>query len=252
MEGTLKYRYFIQIGYAGTRYCGWQAQKNGISVQQVLDGKLSLKLREKIVTTGSGRTDTGVHAASFVAHFDTTGEIPDGTEKQLNAFLPDDISVKKIYRVKNDAHARFSALERTYEYRISQVKDPFRSEFTYFLKTGLNIAEMNSAAGILLKTSDFTSFCKLHSGNKTNICRVTNAVWEEKNGLIIFTITADRFLRNMVRSIVGTMIEIGKGRYGIEKFISIIDSKDRKNAASSAPAKGLFLMNVVYPDDILI
>jgi len=251
----MKTRYFIFISYKGTSYHGWQIQPNSITVQKVLDESLSVVLNEKIATIGAGRTDTGVHAQVFCAHFDCS--LPDLSAVRnlifrLNSYLPKDISVNSIKKVVPDASARFSAISRTYKYYISKVKDPFFNSSTWLLHGNIDVMAMNEACGILLNHNDFTSFCKLHSDNKTNICKIHYAVWEEVDHRLLFTIKADRFLRNMVRAIVGTMIEIGFGKINIREFEEIIISRDRCRAGKSAPAKGLFLAQIEYPEEIFL
>ncbi len=246
----MKNRYFIELAFVGTNYSGWQKQKNGVSVQQVINEKLSLKLNEKIEVTGAGRTDAGVHAEYFVAHIDTDVEIKEDFIQDMNKFLPNDITFKSIKKVKDGVHARFSAITRTYQYRISTKKNPFLWNFTHYYYGKLNIEKMNKAASILINVSDFTSFSKLHGNSKTNICKVFKAEWAKKNDLILFTITANRFLRNMVRAIVGTLLEVGKEKISVKDFEKIIGAKDRCKASSSAPAKGLFLTSIEYPEDI--
>jgi len=241
-----KNRYFIELAYDGTKYCGWQKQKNGISVQSVIEEKISIKLKDKVELTGAGRTDSGVHAEFYVAHFDCSKIISVDFINEINKFLPNDITIYKIYKVSNDLHARFSAISRTYKYKIATFKNPFLYNYTYYYSGSLNIDKMNKAASKLLKHSDFTSFCKLHSNNKTNICKVTHAEWSLDNKVLIFTITADRFLRNMVRSVVGTLLDVGRGKLTLKEFENIILSKDRQKASTSVPAKGLFLYDVKY------
>ncbi len=243
-------RYFIELTFDGTNYSGWQKQKNGISVQQVINEKLSLKLGENIEVTGAGRTDSGVHAEYFVAHFNTDIVIKENFIQEINKFLPNDITFLNIKKVNYEAHARFSAIKRTYQYRISKNKNPFLWNFTHYYYGSLNIEKMNKAASILINKSDFTSFSKLHGSTKTNICKVFKAEWQQKGELIIFTITANRFLRNMVRAIVGTLLEVGKEKISIKDFEKIIESKDRCKASSSAPAKGLFLTGIEYDKNI--
>ena len=249
----MKTRYFIFISYKGTSYHGWQTQPNSVTVQQILDDALSVVLREKISTTGAGRTDTGVHALFFCAHFDSLS--PDLTTIQnlifrLNRFLPDDISVNSIKKVLPDANARYSAVSRTYRYNISRIKDPFFDNSSWFLHGKIDISSMNEACLLLFHHSDFTSFSRLHSGAKTNICNIYSASWKETNNRLVFTIKADRFLRNMVRAIVGTMVEIGFGKMNLKEFEEIILAKDRCRAGKSAPAKGLFLTDIEYPEEI--
>jgi tRNA pseudouridine38-40 synthase len=251
----VKTRYFILISYKGTSYHGWQIQPDSVTVQQVLDEALSVVLSEKISTIGAGRTDAGVHAMIFCAHFDSNS--PELSTLQnivfkLNQFLPKDISVHSIKKVLPDANARFSAISRTYKYYISRTKDPFSESSSWFLHGNLDVALMNKASGLLLNHSDFTSFSRLHSGAKTNICKIYSARWEEIDNQLVFTIRADRFLRNMVRAIVGTITEIGFGKMSIEEFEKIILAKDRCRAGKSAPAKGLILVNIEYPEEIFL
>lgn len=251
----MKTRYFIFISYKGTSYHGWQIQPNSLTVQKILDEALSIILSEKISTTGAGRTDTGVHALYFCAHFDSTLSDLSGSKKfefKLNQYLPKDISVISIKKVSPDANARFSAISRTYKYYLSRTKDPFSDSSSWFLHGEINIKEMNEACKLLLNHSDFTSFSKLHSNTKTNICKIFNAFWEENENKLIFTIKADRFLRNMVRAIVGTMVDIGTGKTDISGLEKILKASDRCSAGKSAPAKGLFLVDIEYPSDIFI
>jgi tRNA pseudouridine38-40 synthase len=248
-------RFFVFLSYRGTNFHGWQIQPNALTIQQTLDSSLSLALGEKITTTGAGRTDTGVHAMVFCAHFDT--DKPDiETDKKLlfrlNRLLPSDIAVNNIRKVIPDANARYSAVSRTYKYYISRKKDPFFESSSWFIYGHLDIEAMNDACKILLKNDDFTSFSKLHSDAKTNICRIYSAEWTETDDRLVFTIKADRFLRNMVRAIVGTMVETGSGKTDLEGFEAIIDGKNRCLAGKSAPAKGLFLTDIEYPIEIFI
>ncbi len=251
----MKKRYFLYCSYKGTHYHGWQIQPNGISVQEVLTKALRTVLRDpEIEITGAGRTDTGVHAKSMVAHFDadlTTFSILDLIAK-LNSFLPNDISIYNIVEVKQDAHARFDAVARRYEYHIVLQKNVFLTDFTARIYRSLDFNLMNKAAAILKEYRDFTSFSKLYTDVKTNNCVITHAEWKLSDDKWIFTIEADRFLRNMVRAIVGTLIEVGKGKVSLQAFREIIETKDRAKAGTSAPAQGLFLVNVEYPADIFI
>lgn len=252
---TPKTRYFIFLSYKGTSYHGWQVQPNSVTVQEILDSSLTTILNEKIRTTGAGRTDTGVHAKFFCAHFDSTS--PDLALKKnlcyrLNRFLPNDIAVSRIVRVVPDAHARFSAISRTYRYNISKIKDPFWDDNSWYVPARTDINAMNEVCGILLNHNDFTSFARLHSDTKTNLCRIFYAVWEQADNRLVFTIKSDRFLRNMVRSLVGTMVEVGTGKIPVSRFEEIIVAKDRSKASKSAPAKGLHLIEIDYPDDIFI
>ncbi len=249
----VKTRYFIFISYRGTSYHGWQIQPNSVTVQKILDNALSVVLNENISTIGAGRTDTGVHALMFCAHFDSKNTDLISFKNliyKLNSYLPGDISVTSIKKVVPDANARFSAISRTYNYHISRLKDPFSENDCWHINFDLDIDKMNKACDFLKGNSDFTSFCKLHSDNKTNICQVYEANWIENNNRLIFKIKADRFLRNMVRAIVGTMVEIGTGKINTAEFAEVITAKDRGRAGKSAPAKGLFLTDIEYPEEI--
>lgn len=248
-------RYFIFFSFKGTSYHGWQLQPKAVTVQKIIDEAITLILDEKIAATGAGRTDAGVHAMFFCAHFDSLKSDLDTKKNlifKLNRYLPDDISVSGIRKVVPEANARFSAISRTYKYYISRVKDPFGQDTCWFIHGNLNIEAMNRATGILLNHTDFTSFSRLHSDNKTNICKIFQAGWEIADDRLIFTIKADRFLRNMVRAIVGTMIEAGRGRIVPEEFERILESKNRSSAGMSAPSKGLFLTGIEYPEEIFI
>lgn len=241
-------RYFIELAYNGKNYHGWQIQPDAISVQEVLEEAVSTVLREKIKVTGAGRTDTGVHARQLFAHFDFE-EIKD-LEKlvfKFNSLLPKDISVKKIIPVQESAHARFDATERAYEYWITLEKDPFQYEFMHSLHRKPNVEAMNEAAAILLGYKDFQCFSKNKTGVKTYYCDVKFAQWELRGDRLVFTIRADRFLRNMVRAIVGTLLEVGYGKIEVSHLHEIIESKDRSEAKTSAPAKGLYLTKISYP-----
>lgn len=255
MTTEQKYRYFAEISFKGTNYHGWQIQKNAISVQEVLNEKFSSILREGIQVTGAGRTDTGVHALYYVGHFDSKKDNLHTDSSFLyhfNQFLPSDISVYRILSVKNDAHARFSAISRTYEYWICRRKNPFLKEYAWMLYRNLNVETMQRACKYLLGKHDFSSFCKGHSGARTHLCAVETAEWTEKEDILIFRITADRFLRNMVRAIVGTMIEIGKETLSPEKLYDILQTHNRSEAGESVPPQGLFLTRIIYPAEIFI
>lgn len=250
-----KQRYFLMLSYLGTGYCGWQVQPGKLTIQGVLENALSTILQENISCTGAGRTDTGVHARFFVAHFDSSGIDPDTHDNilfRLNSFLPGEIAVNSIRRVKEDAHARFSAISRTYEYTISRRKDPFSRQTSFFRYGDLDIESMNMACEYMKGYNDFTSFSKLHTDVKTNNCIISEAVWSYRGDQIVFRITADRFLRNMVRAIVGTMTDIGTGVIRAEDIKSIIEAKDRSKAGKSARAEGLSLVNIEYPGEIFI
>ena len=236
------------MAYDGTHYHGYQIQPHSPSVQQTVEQCLSFKLGQTVSITGCGRTDTGVHARNYYAHFDFTNEIPDAEKlvNQLNAFLPADIVVYRIWQVAAEAHARFDALARTYHYYITRTKNPFHAHDAFFLYGDLDIAKMQEAASLLFEYEDFTSFSKVHTQVKTNNCKIMEARWFEENGLLVFRIKADRFLRNMVRAIVGTLLEVGKGRMTLEEFRAVIERKDRCEAGTSVPAHALFLEDVEY------
>ena len=241
-------RYFIEIAYNGANYFGWQRQPDAISVEEVLEGAMSTLLRKEIKVVGAGRTDAGVHAKQLFAHFDF--EKIEDLQKlvfRLNSFLPKDISVKNIFLVSEEAHARFNASEREYEYIVSLEKNPFLEGFAHQLHQRPNVEAMNEAAASLLDYQDFQCFSRSNTDVKTYHCSVTKAYWKEENNQLIFTIAADRFLRNMVRAIVGTLLDVGFGKTSLEKFHEIIDKKNRVNAGSSAPANGLYLTKVLYP-----
>ena len=241
-------RYFIELQYDGAAYCGWQRQPDQRTVQGVIEEALSCLLRQPTEIVGAGRTDTGVNASFYTAHFDTAVEI-DGSHiaYKLNAMLPHDIAIKRIYPVSEELHARFDAIEREYTYFISPVKAPFRRYSAWICYFQLDVEKMNKAAEYLLEVEDFTTFAKLNSNNKTNICHVSHAQWvREDDGTLRFTIRADRFLRNMVRAIVGTLVDVGRGRYTVEEFREIVDSRDLSRASSGAQPQGLFLSNVKY------
>ena len=245
-------RYFIYLSYDGSRYHGWQIQPNGISVQEVLNGALSTLLRQPIEVTGAGRTDAGVNASLMVAHFDTVHQADDELVRRLNKFLPQDIAVEKIVPVRADAHARFSATSRTYHYYIVTEKSPFEP-YAYRYPLPLDFEKMNEAAQTLFDYTDFTSFSKLHTDVKTNNCRITHARWEQVAPTKWqFTITADRFLRNMVRAIVGTLLDVGRGVLSIDGFRNVIEQKNRCSAGNSVPGGALFLADVSYPDDLFL
>ena len=237
-------RYFIEFAYKGTHYHGSQVQPNGITVQSVMEEAMTTIMRQPVSLTFAGRTDAGVHAEQMFAHFDLDTEPP--TTERLNRLLPKDIAVRHIYPVADDLHARFSAVSRTYEYRITTRKDPFTHDTRTYTHVQLDYVAMNEAAQLLLGTHDFASFCKVHTDVKTTICTVTEAHWSSDNEGAIFTITADRFLRNMVRAVVGTLFEVGRHKITIEQFGAIVESRSRQAAGQSAPPEGLFLTAVKY------
>jgi tRNA pseudouridine38-40 synthase len=252
-------RYFIYLSYDGARYHGWQRQPNGLSVQQVLEEALSTLLRQPVEVVGAGRTDAGVNASMMVAHFDAS--LPEETVvSRLNRLLPSDIAVQRIVPVRPDAHARFSATSRTYHYYITFDKSPFLRHYAWRCPFPLDFGCMNEAASHLFDYTDFTSFSKLHTDVKTNNCRIMEARWERvlpqsgelEGAALQFEICADRFLRNMVRAIVGTMVDVGRGRLTIDEFCKIIEQKDRCAAGQSVPGNALFLANITYPGDIFL
>lgn len=245
-------RYFIYFSYNGSAYHGWQIQPNGISVQEVLTKALCTILREDIDIVGAGRTDTGVHAKFMVAHFETINQMVEADDfaRKLNSILPKDIAVEKIVRVKADAHARFDASSRKYEYHVYQGKNVFKENLALRLYHPLDFELMNEAAAQLVYFRDFTSFSKLHTDVKTNNCVVSVAVWEQKDDEWVFSIEADRFLRNMVRSIVGTLFDVGMGKLTVDGFCQIIEARNRCKAGVSVPAHGLYLVDIRYPDYI--
>ncbi len=241
-------RYFIEIAYKGKNYFGWQRQPTEISVQQVLEETLSTLLRTEIKITGAGRTDTGVHAKQLFAHFDfeLIENIP-AFIFRLNSFLPKDVSIKNIFKVNADSHARFDAVEREYEYIVSLEKDPFSQDFAFQINKTPNVALMNQAAEMLLHHNDFQCFSRSKTDVKTYNCTIVKANWETQKNTLIFTIAADRFLRNMVRAIVGTLLDVGYKKTSLEDFQAILNSKNRGEAGASAPAHGLYLTKVIYP-----
>ena len=241
-------RYFIWFGYDGTHYHGWQIQPNGVTVQSELERCLSLLMREKVSVTGAGRTDAGVHARRMAAHFDTMQEL-DGSMlvKKLNGLLQEDIAVYIIERVADDLHARFSATSRTYHYYIHTHKSPFLNQYSLEIHYQLDYALMNEAGRVLTEYEDFGAFCKAGSDVKTTLCKVTQAQWIQTSPTEwYFEIIANRFLRNMVRAVVGTLVEVGRGRMTLEEFRQVIEGKKRTQAGESMPAKGLFLEDIKY------
>ena len=247
-------RYFIELSYNGKNYHGWQIQPNAITVQQTINDILSTLLKQDISIVGAGRTDTGVHAEVMFAHFDTDTEI-DSQElcRRMNAFLPEDIAISNIFKVDADVHARFDAVSRSYEYRIWLGRNPFLIDTTWQLyNVQLDIDKMNRAAAIMKEYTDFQCFSKSKTDVKTYNCSIEDAVWKQNGQLLVFYITADRFLRNMVRAIVGTLIDIGMGKTTEEDLRAIIKSKKRSLAGPSVPAHGLFLKAIQYPDRILM
>jgi tRNA pseudouridine38-40 synthase len=247
-----KQRYFIELAYDGTNYHGWQIQPNAVSVQEVLNNALATILREEVETIGAGRTDTGVHARQLYVHFDSES-LANSQQSlvkvvdSLNAIMPRDIAVKRIIPVHPDAHARFDAVSRSYEYHVHFVKDPFKINQSWQLRDKPDIALMNVAAKIMMEYTDFSCFSKSNTQTFTNNCKITRAEWIYSAHCLVFHISADRFLRNMVRAIVGTLMQVGKKEIAPEEVRAIIESRDRSNAGTSVPACGLYLTEVKYP-----
>lgn len=249
-------RYFLYLAYDGTHYHGWQIQPNGVSVQEVVQKALATLLRKPVPVTGAGRTDTGVHARLMVAHFDFAydddpARLIDGAwlADKLNRLLPHDVSVYRAVPVAADAHARFDALSRTYHYYVHFGKSPFLRAYSCRLFHMLDFDRMNEAAATLFDYTDFTSFSKVNTDTKTNNCRIMKACWTEMApGEWRFEIQADRFLRNMVRAVVGTLVEVGRGRLSVEGFRAVIEGKNRGRAGESMPGHALFLVDVAYPE----
>ena len=233
-------RYALELKYDGSHYHGWQFQNNAITVQQVLQESVSKILRLNISVTGCGRTDTGVHASHFVAHFNYPDTLSEDFIFRLNNLLPKDISIDAVYIVPDNFNARFDALSRSYRYTITTKKDPFIRQYAMLFYRDLNLDVMNEACNILKAHTEFGAFCKSHTQNKTNICDVTIAKWNQSDNSFVFNITANRFLRNMVRAIVGTMLEVGENKITLKEFEDIIESQNRQQAGYSVPAHGLF------------
>ena len=244
-------RFFIQLSYKGTAYHGWQVQPNANTIQEEINKALSTILNVKIEVMGAGRTDTGVHAKQMFAHFDCNKVFEAKILIQkLNSFLPSDIAIQAIFEVGTEVSSRFDAISRTYEYHIVQHKSPFATD-AYYLHKKLDVDAMNRGADYILGKQDFTSFSKVNTDTYTNYCEVALAHWEWDNNVLVFTIKADRFLRNMVRAIVGTLLEVGIAKISAEQVLDVIAAKDRCEAGTSAPAKGLFLAQVEYPKNIV-
>jgi len=254
-------RYFVRFSYRGSDFHGSQVQPNGVTVQEVLEGAMMTILRHEVRLTFAGRTDAGVHALVMYAHFDEEAQW-DAAERQtichrLNGLLPASIAVREIIPVRDEAHARFSAVQRTYRYYLTTRKEPFLSDRTARVTDNLDYEKMNQAAALMIGTHDFQSFCRSHAASKTTICTVTRAEWgqriAEDPGLeyeYVFTISADRFLRNMVRAVVGTLLKVGRGRMSIAEFQAVLDARSRSTAGQSAPAEGLFLTDIQYPKEL--
>ena len=250
-------RYFIKFSYLGTEFHGSQRQPNGITVQETMEQALKMIFREEVPLTFAGRTDAGVHAREMYAHMDVGDEAMRRESERLvfrlNGILPNSIAIYDIVPVTDEAHARFTAKSRTYEYHIVDHKDPFSHDLATRVRPGLNFNAMNEAAKYLIGKQDFASFCRSNTDVKTTICDLTYAHWEVKeNGHAVFTITADRFLRNMVRAVVGTLFEVGRGKMTIEQFTEVITQHTRTAAGDSAPAEGLYLTQIIYPEEIWV
>lgn len=245
-------RYFIYLGYNGKNFCGWQNQLNGVSVQSCIEKALATIMRTPMAIVGAGRTDAGVHAKLMIAHVDFDQPIADipPLQEKLNRLLPKEIAIYNIVPVCAEAHARFDATARTYHYVVTNQKDPFNFAGVTKLHGEYDFEAMNAAAQILFEYIDFTSFSKLHTDVKTNNCIIKKAYWEQQGSLWVFTIQADRFLRNMVRAIVGTLFEVGRGKLSLDGFRAVIEAKDRGRAGSSAPGQALYLVDVAYPETI--
>jgi len=246
-------RDFLERSYDGTSFHGWQRQPNAISVQEVLENSLSTILRQKTDVVGAGRTDTGVHAKQIMVHFDHVEVLNnDDLKYKLNSILPTAIAIQSVYEVDENTHARFDAVSRSYEYYITLVKDPFSVNRSYYFKKPLDLELMNSAAKLLLNYTNFKCFSKSKTDVKTYNCNITNAIWEKDGDALVFKISANRFLRNMVRAIVGTLIEIGVHKLDLDDLVEIIKSEDRNRAGYSVPAHGLYLTKVEYPEKISV
>jgi tRNA pseudouridine38-40 synthase len=246
-------RYFIELSYLGKNYHGWQRQPNAKTIQEVIENSLSLLLSDSIAVVGCGRTDAGVHASQFFLHFDSKSILEGKQLKfKLNAFLPADIAIHEIFIVDKEVHARFDASFRSYEYRITLVKDPFLIESSWQLNfTNLDLIKMNKASKILLEYENFKCFSRSKTDVKTYNCTIEKAIWKKNKNLLTFHITANRFLRNMVRAIVGTLIEVGKNNLSLDEFREIIEEQDRSKAGASVKSKGLFLTEIGYPEEVL-
>ncbi len=244
-------RYFLQLSYNGGRYSGWQTQPGEVTVQQVVDAALQTLLGPAVQCTGSGRTDAGVHARMQVVHFDA--DLPYSEAEvlhKLNAILPWDVAVHSLRKVSNQAHARYDAVSRSYEYHIHQKKDPFSAGLSYYFRPALNMEAMNEAAELLLQWHDFQCFSKVKTDVKHFDCEVTQAAWKMQNDTLVFYVSANRFLRGMVRAIVGSLLEVGLEKKSRNDFQQILESRDRKAAARNVPPEGLFLTNITYPEKI--
>jgi tRNA pseudouridine38-40 synthase len=246
-------RYLFQIGYLGTKYHGWQSQANAVGVQDVVEDALGKLLRKKTVIVASGRTDTGVHCVKQFFHADVDHELKaESFIQRMNSFLPRDIAIHSIRRIRLDAHARYDAFERAYEYKITRVKNPLLVGFAYYYFKDLDVPTMNRAAALLLGVHDFQCFSKVKTDVNHFICEMKKAQWNQKKDILVFSIVANRFLRGMVRAVVGTLLEVGAGSLSMKEFQEVITSKDRKKAGMNVPAEGLYLVDVKYPSRIFV
>ncbi|WP_185866033.1 tRNA pseudouridine(38-40) synthase TruA [Blattabacterium cuenoti] len=246
-------RFFIELAYNGKYFYGWQIQKKGSTVEGNLEYCLSKLLKKSINVIGAGRTDKGVHAKQMFAHFDYEGKITNNLIEKLNIFLPKSIKVLNIFPVKENIHARFNAIKRTYKYYLTRKKNPFFQDFSWYCFYPLNIHRMNIASKELMRYKDFSSFCKKKTSETgNNICKISHACWSIDNDLFCFTIESNRFLRSMVRCIIGTLIDVGRNKISISEFVKIIESKNSNYCRSIVPACGLFLTRIIYPEDIFL
>ncbi len=253
METTVA-RYFIEMAYNGECFHGWQKQPNAVTVQETMEQAMTTLFQRPVMVVGAGRTDAGVHASYFVAHFEVDTlpfELPHLVRK-LNGFLPVGIVIFSVQMVGDETHSRFDALSRTYEYHLVMEKNPFIDGLSYRPWYVPDFEVMNVAASRMMAFSDFTSFSRLHSDAKTNICNITHAIWEKRHDRYVFVVTANRFLRNMVRAMVGTLLEVGRGTLSVDEFCEIIEAKDRRRAGTSAPPQALFLTDIEYPANLFV
>ncbi|WP_185863267.1 tRNA pseudouridine(38-40) synthase TruA [Blattabacterium cuenoti] len=246
-------RFFIELAYNGKYFFGWQIQKKVNTVEEKLEYCLSKLLKTSINIVGAGRTDKGVHAKQMFAHFDYEKEIKNNFVDRLNIFLPKSINVFNIFPVKNNLHARFDAIKRTYKYYLTREKNPFNQDFSWYCFYSLNVYKMNIASKKLMQYKDFSSFCKKRTDEKeNNICKIYHAYWYEKNNVLCFTIEANRFLRSMVRAIIGALIDVGRNKISVDEFVKIIESKNSNFCKFIVPAHGLFLTQILYPEDVFL
>ncbi len=250
-------RYFVAISFSGANYSGWQRQRNAVSIQEEIERCLFILFKKETPIVGAGRTDAQVNSSYYIAHFDVENHnVIKDSERflyKINAILPSDICIKSLFKVKDDAHARFDAILRTYQYYIHLCKDPFASAFSWYYKYPLDLSAMNDASQLLLGTKDFSCFEKLHSGTSNSICTLSHAHWDVAGDSdhIVFTISSNRFLRNMVRAIVGSILEIGRGKKDVEWISQLLESHDRCSAGQSVPGKALFLTDIQYPYEFI-